>query len=87
MARGRTSLTTRIVLLSAGLVLLTAVVAGVLGTTVLQRANEQSARRSLAALADTAQATVALAADPDVGQAQGARRRPGPDRRGPRAAG
>ncbi len=70
MARRRTSLTARVVLLSAGLVLLTALVAALLGTAILQRASEQAAQRSLAALADTAQATVALAADPDVGQAR-----------------
>ncbi len=68
MARRTTTLTTRFALLTAGVVALTALVVGVLGATLLPRANDQAARRALAALADTAQATIAASADPAIGQ-------------------
>ncbi|MEI2765834.1 MAG: HAMP domain-containing sensor histidine kinase [Dermatophilaceae bacterium] len=68
MPRRPTTLSSRLALLVAGVVVLTALVVGVFGSTLLQRANDQAARRALAALADTVQATVATSADPEVGQ-------------------
>lgn len=68
MNRPPTTLTTRFALLTAGVVALTALVVGLLGATLLPRANDQAAHRALSALADTAQATIAASADPETGQ-------------------
>lgn len=55
MSRRRTSLATRIALLSVGIVVVTALVAGLLATGLIRTAGTSSGRQALARLADVAQ--------------------------------
>lgn len=69
----RTSLAFRMALLAVVVVLLTSVAAGLVSVNLLQSANEQAARRNLAALADSAQANAAIGSNADAGQARARR--------------
>lgn len=69
----RTSLATRIGLLAVGVAVLTSIVGGVISVNLLQRASEQTARGSLAAIADEAQATAAAGGNAEQGQSRARR--------------
>ncbi|GAA1905679.1 HAMP domain-containing sensor histidine kinase [Lapillicoccus jejuensis] len=64
----RTSLATRIAALAVAVALLTSLVVGVISIRLLRVASEQTAQRSLAAIADEAQATATTGPSPSVGQ-------------------
>jgi len=66
----RTSLATRIALLAVAIAVLTSLVGGAISINLLQRASEQTARGSLAAIADEAQATAAVGLSAEAGQAR-----------------
>jgi len=66
----RTSLATRISLLAAAIAVLTSLAGGVISIDLLQRASEQTARGSLAAIADEAQATAGVGTSAEAGQAR-----------------
>ena len=67
------TLATRIALLSVGIAVLTSIVGGVISVNLLQRASEQTARGSLAAIADEAQATAATGGNAELGQSRARR--------------
>ena len=67
------TLATRIALLSVGIAVLTSIVGGVISVNLLQQASEQTARGSLAAIADEAQATAATGVNAELGQSQARR--------------
>lgn len=73
MSRRRTSLATRISLLAVAIAVLTSLVGGVISINLLQQASQEIARRSLAALADEAQATAAVGVSAEAGQARARR--------------
>jgi len=66
----RTSLATRISLLAVAIAVLTSLVGGAISINLLQRASEQTARGSLAAIADEAQANAAVGLSAEAGQAR-----------------
>lgn len=72
-ARRRGTLAQRVALLTTAVAVLTALVAGVLGAGLIQRANETSARRTLARLADVAKATADQGVRPDASQSRARR--------------
>ena len=67
---GRSSLGLRIALLTVGVAVLTALAAGLISVNLLQRAGEQTARTTLAALADQAQAQAQVGASAQAAQAR-----------------
>ena len=73
MKRLLSTLAARITALTLAVVLVTAVVGSVAAVLLVQRANDNAAARSLAAMADVAQSLVSLAVSPEAGQ-QRARR-------------
>ena len=70
MRERRTSLAMRISLLAVAIAVMTSLVGGVISINLLQRASEQTARGALAAIADEAQATAAIGASAEGGQAR-----------------
>lgn len=70
MTLRRTSLATRISLLAVAIAVLTSLVGGAISINLLQRASEQTARGSLAAIADEAQANAAVGLSAEAGQAR-----------------
>ncbi len=70
MSPRRTSLAIRISLLAVAIAVLTSLVGGVISINLLQRASEQTARGSLAAIADEAQANAAVGGSAEAGQAR-----------------
>lgn len=64
----RTSLAARIAALAVAVALLTSLVVGVISVRLLRVASEQTAQRSLAAIADEAQATATTGPSPSAGQ-------------------
>ena len=64
----RTSLAVRMSLLAVAIAVLTSLVAAVISVNLLQQASEETARGALAAIADEAQATAAVGANPEAGQ-------------------
>ncbi|MDT4974551.1 MAG: hypothetical protein QOG98_309, partial [Pseudonocardiales bacterium] len=73
MSRTRGTLAQRISLLAVAVAVITALVAGALSFTLVRTSGERSARQTLAALADAAEATGESAANALAGQ-QRARR-------------
>ena len=69
----RTSLAQRISLLTVGVAVITAVLAGVLATSLVDRANSRTARTTLSRLADAAQATADTGVNATVSQARARR--------------
>jgi two-component system OmpR family sensor kinase len=68
VSRVRTSLAQRITALAVGIAVITAVVAGTLSANLIRTANETAARAQLAQLADVAEATADVGANPQAGQ-------------------